>query len=473
MTQRIPLLLLDRLGPRLGIPGAAALILLVAVVDDATGYEFRLSILYLVPIALATWTAGAALGTAAAALASVSWIFSFRSEHFYPHHGFYFWEGAVMMAGFLAVVALLAGLRRALAQADERFLRVLEEMQAAAYVVDEARGLLLFANPETMRLIGGASSENVRRFEDELVDEPVAKESAATMPAGDFAARTLRNRRTGHWYLMQAGQIPWGSRPGVKLKVLTDITQRMTAEAQHQKHLEVLHQSARLSTLAEIASTLAHEINQPLMVIATYTDACERLLATPGHDPAEVVAALRKCRTQASRAAGIIERLRDFIRQRQHHAAPCNANDIATEAADMMRAPLADADLSLDLTLAGPAPVMLADQTLLVQVLVNRLRNAIDALQCVPADARRLSLAVAAGDGDQVLFSVADSGAGIDPDQADRMFGAFFTTKADGLGLGLAISRSVAEAHDGRLWAEPNPNGGTVFHLAIPLRGSS
>lgn len=471
MTYRIPLLLLDRLGPRFGMLGAGALILLIAAADYATGYEVRLSILYLAPIALATWTAGAVAGAAAAAVASLCWLFSFHSEHFYAHQVYYFWEGVVMLGGFLAVVLLLGRLRRGLSQADERFMRILEEMQAAAYVLDETRGELLYANPEMARLIKVATAASIGQFEAELEREPAAAETPSAPPASMFAADTVRHRHSGRWYLRQGGGIPWGYRRGVKLKVFTDITQQKTAEALRQKHLEALHQTARLSTLAEIASTLAHEINQPLMVIATYTDACQRLLESPDHDRAEVVAALGKCRVQASRAAGIIERLRDFIRQRQHRPAPCDANAIATEAADMMRAPLTDARLSLDLSLACPAPLLVADQTLLVQVLVNLLSNAIDAMQGLPAATRHLSLTVAANGADQVLFSVADSGTGLDRNQADKLFVPFFTTKPDGLGLGLAICRSVAEAHGGRLWAAPNPSGGTVFHLAIPAQG--
>jgi signal transduction histidine kinase len=139
----------------------------------------------------------------------------------------------------------------------------------------------------------------------------------------------------------------------------------------------------------------------------------------------------------------------------------------------MMRSSLAEARLNLDLQLGNPPPRLVADRTLLIQVLVNLLSNAIDAMQDTPADARRLTLAVADDGTDRVIYSVADRGAGLDLKQVDNLFVPFFTTKAEGLGLGLAICRSVAEAHEGRLWAVPNTGGGTVFHLAIPAGGQS
>jgi C4-dicarboxylate-specific signal transduction histidine kinase len=470
MADVIPLLLLDRFAPRWGLFAATTLILVVAAADYATGYEVRLSVLYLVPIGLATWTAGARAGAATAGIASLCWLFSFHAENFYAHKGYYVWEGSVMLAGFLAVVVLLARLRRALSQADERFIRVLEEMHAAACVIDQPRGELLYANPQMAALIGTRDAAAVSRFEAELRQEVGEPVSRTMPPASGFAASQVRDRRSGRWYLMQTGVIPWGSRPGVMLKVLTDITEQKTADALRQKHIEVLHESARLATLAEIASTLAHEINQPLMVIATYTDACQRLMDRPDYDRAEVVAALGKCRTQASRAAGIIERLRDFIRQRQHQPEPCDANAVAAETMDMMRTPLAQAQVAVDLSLANPPPRIVADRTLLVQVLVNLVRNAIEAMQDVPAETRRLSLAVSVEAPDDVVFSVADSGLGLAEQQADKLFIPFFTTKPEGLGLGLAICRSVAEAHGGRLWAVSNPSGGAVFHLSIPQR---
>jgi C4-dicarboxylate-specific signal transduction histidine kinase len=223
-----------------------------------------------------------------------------------------------------------------------------------------------------------------------------------------------------------------------------------------------------LTTLAEIASTLAHEINQPLMVIATYTDACQRLLDTQDFDRQEISRALRKCHDQAVRVSSIIERLREFIRQRQPQPSQCDVKSVVSEAVAMLRPQLDEACITVDVSQVIPTLVIFADKILLIQVLVNLMRNAIDAMRDNLPQARKLSISVALQESGNVEFSVSDNGSGLGEASLEELSSPFFTTKPDGLGLGLAICRSVAEAHGGRLWATENPLGGTIFHLSIP-----
>jgi C4-dicarboxylate-specific signal transduction histidine kinase len=464
-----PQLPVDRLGPRRGLAIATALVLAVAGADYMTGYELRLSVLYLVPIALAAWTAGTPMGMAIATLSCLLWLFSFESAHFYLHQAFYFWEAAMMFCSFVAVAWLSARLRRALSQADERFSRVIEEMHAAVYVADMRRDEILYANPEMLRIAGDPAGSPPSQFERQFERSVGDGDALAERDARGFVTGTLKDLRGGRWYLMQDGPIPWGSNPDVRLRVLTDITERKNAELLREKHLEMMHQAAQLTTLAEIAATLAHEINQPLMVIATYTDACQRLLDAPEIERAEIARALGKCHAQAVRAASIIERLREFIRQRQHRPLPCEAGAVIAEAVATLRPQLDAAGIAVDIVEAEPGLVVMADRILLTQVLVNLIRNAIDAMRDTPPAERRIALAVGTRDA-EAHFSVADRGPGLDTAARENIFAAFFTTKPDGLGLGLAICRSVAEAHGGRLWAEEAPVRGAVFHLAIPLK---
>jgi C4-dicarboxylate-specific signal transduction histidine kinase len=289
----------------------------------------------------------------------------------------------------------------------------------------------------------------------------------------DFSTQVVRDRGTGRWYQFQTGPLPWGNNPHVELRVLTDITERRNAELLREKHLEIMHQAAQLTTLAEISSTLAHEINQPLMAIATYTDACRRLLAAPDCDRADITRALERCHAQAVRAAAILERLREFIRQRRHRPAACDAQAVVAEAVEIVR-PLLDENGIVLTTATGATPCSLvADRILLVQVLVNLLRNAVDALRDQPAVQKRIVVSVDATPEGEIAFAVADHGPGIDPATAETIFTPFHTTKDDGLGLGLSICRSVAEAHGGRLAVEPTPQGGATFRLILPTHGGT
>lgn len=455
MDYATPQLLVDRLGRNRVLLTTMLLIACIAVLDYASGYELRLAALYLAPIMIATWAGGMLAGIVAAASACLLWLLSFKWGHYYLSRTSYFWEAAVMLCSFLAFAWLTARLRRALDQADARFVRVLEEMHAAVYVVDRQRDRILYANPRMLQLSGDAAAPSPSDFERRFACE-----------AED--GNTLRDTRDGRWYLCQEGPIPWGSNAAARLRVLTDITAHRQAELLRERHAETMHQTARLTSLAEIASTLAHEINQPLMAITTYMDASQRLLEARDFDPREISTVLGKCRQQAVRAASTIQRLREFIRQRQFRPSPCEAQSLVAETLDLMRPLLDDSGANIDVSGVAPGLRFPADRVLLVQILDNLIRNAIDAMRDLPVDDRRLTIAASISTPGTVRFSVADRGPGIGVADTEKMFTPFFTTKEDGLGLGLAICRSLAEAHGGQLWMEAGQPG-AVFHLDLPM----
>ncbi len=463
-----PGLLLDRLGRRASLLLAGALMLAIGLVDYGSGFALHQSPLYLVPIAIAAWADGSRGGLAAAVVASLLWLAGFRTEHFVSHYAVYLMEALGTLGGFAVVVWLVAHLRQALSQADERFVRMLEGLRAAIYVVDEERQILLYANPEMQRLDSRLAEIGPQAFEAQFVCEPAASD-AGRPPVPGFVSGALRHSATGRWYRLQEGPIPWGKRRNVKLKVLNDVTEQKNAQMLREQRRESVHQASRVSTLAEIASTLAHEINQPLMVIATYTDACQRLLRAPRVDHGEIIAVLGKCHAQAVRASSIIERLREFIRQRRHQPAPWAVSALISEALDVSRSLLEEAQVGVDSSQVGRDLIVVGDRVLLVQLLVNLIRNAIDAMRAVPEAQRRLTIAATLEAGADVLISVADRGCGLPTPDNEELFTPFYTTKGEGLGLGLAICRSVAESHKGRLWAAGNAEGGATFYLAIPV----
>lgn len=467
MNYHPPYLLIDRLGERTGLALAALAVLTIGMADYLTGYALRLSPFYLAPIAVAAWVGGTRSGLAMAIAASLLWALSFHAQHFYGNQGFYIWEALSMLAGFIVDVWLVVRLRRALFQADERFVRVLEEMQSAVYVADEQSDSFLYANPQMQRLDARIEQLTPRTFEQQFIDDGATAANTSQTAATGFVSRNLQSTRTGRWYLLQEGPIPWGNEAGVKLKVLTDITEQKNSQRIRDMQSELINQSSRRTTLAEIASTLAHEINQPLMVIATYTDACQRLLAAPQPDHAEIIGVLRKCHAQAVRASSIIERLREFIRQRRHEPAPWPARTLIDEALAICQPLLEEARIQTTRERDDESLIVVADRILLVQALTNLIRNAVDAMQASDAESRQLTISSVADNG-RVIISVADRGPGLPNLPADEIFAPFYTTKEQGLGLGLAISRSVAESHEGSLWATANPQGGAIFHLAIP-----
>lgn len=460
--------------PLAALAVALALVAIVAALDYGTGYEMRFAVLYLAPIALATWAAGVHLGILIVVLSSSCWIVSFRSAHAYSNELFFYWEGAVMVAAFIAFVYLLSRLRVALDRADERFVRVLEEMHAAVCVVDQGDGAVLYANRRLVRMLdsdstSGAAIEISKRFGQSVgASASTTKSRHAEAATESFFSEEVRDQTNGRWYLVQTGPIPWSHDRRVSLKVITDISEQRYARVLKRQHQDVLHQTARLAALAEIASSLAHEINQPLMAIAGYNDACLRLLRAADCDKSELVKALEKSRGQAVHAGRIISRVRDFIRSRHPNPTQCGVNEVVEEALELMEARLEANAVSAKLGLTHALPPMQGDGTLLVQVVVNLIENAIDAMHACAPSRRELSVLTSRTEDGAIMVSVTDRGEGVSAAIGDRLYQPFVTTKEQGLGLGLCICRSVVEAYGGRLWNADNPGGGSSFHFTIP-----
>jgi C4-dicarboxylate-specific signal transduction histidine kinase len=460
----------DRAERWLRLPVAFVLLAAVATADYLSGYEVRLAILYLAPIALATWVAGLAAGAGFAVAATLLWLVSFRAHHPYDEEWFYFWEGAVLLLGFLVLAWVVSRLRRALHQADERFYLVLENMPSAVFAVAERDDRILYANPATRRLLGLEPSMAANGVLTAMQAEAeLPPDADPSLPSGSADVRIVWHTDSGRWFHWQRQSLPWGHRPDVRLHVLTDISTQKSAEQLRDQHSLLLHQATQLATSAEIASSLAHEINQPLMVIATYTDACRRLLDSATPDLDEVADVLKKCHAQAVRAATIIDRLRDFIRGRQHRAAACDLRSMLREVLDLLRPRFEAAGIAVDTHRVAGGILVLVDRVLVQQVLINLIRNALDAMADMPADRRKLELETEAPVDGRVALVVADYGIGLGDDVRDRMFTPFFSTKPAGLGLGLAISRSVAEGQGGALTAANRPEGGAAMRLILPM----
>ncbi len=227
---------------------------------------------------------------------------------------------------------------------------------------------------------------------------------------------------------------------------------------------------SRMATIGEMAAGVAHELNQPLTAIANYAHACERLLARPGSDPADVREALRQIAAQTTRAANIIRRLRALARSQQAEHTPVVVNALVEELGELMRtdASLHGVDLSLELSPGLPA--VTADGGQIQQVVLNFLRNSLEALSAQPSVAPRVTVSTSLADGSAVHLAVCDNGPGLTAETARRVFDPFFSTKENGTGLGLAISSTKARAHGGTVGYRANTPRGACFYIVIPTQ---
>jgi PAS domain S-box-containing protein len=286
--------------------------------------------------------------------------------------------------------------------------------------------------------------------------------------AGERLALEQRYRIGGetHHFLVSLNPILEGdSVMGVTI-FTKDITVRKRAEEQLREREAELAHVLRVGTVGEIAAGLAHEINQPLGAIANYAQGCARRLRT-GDAPAEdLVPIVDEIAHEAHRAAEVLRRLRGLVRKEHARRDAVNLNGIVHEAVRLLRLELEKRRIEVNVLAAPNLPSIRADGIQIEQVVINLLVNAMDAVK--PRDGKGRICVETRALPDGIGVAVGDNGVGLEAGMAERAFDAFFTTKPGGLGMGLAISRSIIEAHRGRLWAKANPDGGATFEFTLP-----
>lgn len=254
------------------------------------------------------------------------------------------------------------------------------------------------------------------------------------------------------------------------IAAIQDVTScRLSEEARDKARQELAH-IARVMSLGTLTASIAHEINQPLSGIVTNASTCLRMLSAnpPNIDGARETA--RRAIRDGNRASDVITRLRTLYSKKDPQPELMDLNQAAREVASLSLSELQRNRVILRYELADDLPAVAADRIQLQQVILNLLRNASDAMSATEDRPRELLIRTARDDGDWVRLSVRDAGTGLPPHAADKLFEAFHTTKADGMGIGLSISRSIIEAHHGRLWATRNDGPGATFSFAIPCK---
>lgn len=251
--------------------------------------------------------------------------------------------------------------------------------------------------------------------------------------------------------------------------LIGDITDRLAIEAIDRKRLLDIAHFSRLSTMGEMATEIAHELNQPLAAISIYSDACRRIIQSGKADNDQIIQSLNDISTQAERASDVIRRIRDFASKKEIQKDKININFLVEEALQLLEVEIRARNINLELNLNEGLPDILADKILIEQVVFNLARNALDAMEEIEESQRLLKIETLCNKPDGIEVKVIDSGPGLSDKQIKTIFEPFHTTKSDGMGMGLTISHSIIEAHHGRLWAVSNVGAGTTFVFTIPF----
>jgi two-component system sensor kinase FixL len=354
---------------------------------------------------------------------------------------------------------------------------ILDTMPEAMIVIDE-HGIMQSFSSAAERLFGYRPAEVLGHNVKNLMPEPYSENHDGYMQrymeTGErriigIGRVVVGKRKDGSTFPMElaVGEMKSGDRRYFT-GFIRDLTERQMTEARLQELQSELVHISRLTAMGEMASTLAHELNQPLSAISNYLKGTRRLLEGNSDEKSLTMRdALDKAADQAMRAGQIIRRLRDFVARGESERRVESVTKLVEEASALSLVGVKDRGIRVQFQFDPTVDLVLADRVQIQQVLLNLIRNAMDAMET--SQTRNLVVTIVPAGDSHVKISVADSGSGIMPEVAEQLFQPFITTKRQGMGVGLSISRTIVEAHGGRIWVEPNPTGGTIFHFTLAV----
>jgi signal transduction histidine kinase len=380
-------------------------------------------------------------------------------------------------------------IRDQLSASHERFTTVLEGLDASVSVLSVQQGELLFANRSYRLwfgadarghslLTGGVPGANYDEATDEAVDDLSGLPTQElTESIGDLREVYIDSLKK--WFDVRSRYLQWTDGRLAQMLIATDITARLHAEEQAAQQAERAAVTSRLMTMGEMASSVAHELNQPLTAITNYCNGMVSRVNADSIQKDDLIAALRKTAHQAERAGQIIHRIRAFVKKSEPQRQAAQARQIVEDAVDLAGIELRRRNVAIRTYVAQRLPTLMVDPILIEQVLLNLVRNAAEAIDSaqMPASRRFIELRVVpkhtAEEGGFLEFSVTDTGPGLPDEVIGRLYEAFFSTKAEGLGIGLSLCRSIVESHRGRIRAQNLYNGSAVsgcrFAFSLPV----
>lgn len=354
--------------------------------------------------------------------------------------------------------------REALKASHQRFVTVLNGLTAAVSVEDVDSGELLFCNQPYQRRFGLTPGA--------VCPLPLLPADLASAACCDAECPDPHGNG---WFHIERRRSEWVDGRDVWLQLATDISAYKQAQENERLHMEKLQQTTRLISMGEMASSLAHELNQPLTAIASYCAGASNLLQQAdagngqnGEAPA-VSRVLEKIQQQAYRAGEIIRGIREFVQRSEPKLSPCQLDELLDSVLTLLAADLRRQSVRLHRVQSTALPALWLDRVMIEQLLFNLLKNGIEAMQGTPPTQRVLLIDLAVSSPRWLTVRIADRGCGVPPDLASQLFKPFFSTKSSGMGIGLNICRAIVEYHRGRLWLEHNPGGGTLFCFSLPI----
>jgi two-component system sensor histidine kinase DctS len=365
------------------------------------------------------------------------------------------------------------------------FRKAMENSLLTGLRARDMQGRVTYVNPAFCQMVGFRADELVGKIPPMPYWAPEAMQTYekrfAKVLAGTVVPRfeTIFQRRNGERFPVLIFESPLVDEHGVQtgwMGSILDISELRRVEDLNRLQQEKLEASARMVSMGEIASTLAHELNQPLAAISSYTAGALNLFADEGtlktSDQGMLKSVLEKANAQAQRAGHIIRSVHAFIKKRESTRLPVTVETLWENVLPLVELQARQFFVAIQTQIPASLPPVLVDATLVEQVLLNLTRNAIEAMQATPAERRVLHVLAAAdpqAHPNKVEISIIDQGHGISVQVADSLFSPFFSTKPQGMGLGLNICRTTVEFHGGTLTHEPNPQGGTIFRFTLPV----